>query len=410
MDDDAAAVVDAGNSQFTLHVLHTGDGSTMWERRWFPSRQSPGMGPGRPVISGGNVIGLDVDKQGRTIVYGADDQSGGEEWTRAVAGTLAPVQCGPFVCLGLYGATETSELVALDPTNGEIQWRAPGRQVVLEQYESRVITTTLGVNPQIAAYATKTGEREWVLDIEKRFDATLTTDFGWQFRSIGDVLVGWFAKDSGGVEADAVVVAIDPDRGRTLWTRSGETLCLLDIPGVILLCNSEGKMSRVSSDDGRELWNIRDMVPPEDGGALYGVAPSYETLTVRESENVVAVDVETGELTGSDVSGVTWTNFGRHVRGRPKQAEAPTEFTGPIEQPVPWNWESGEGIPIASIAAGDVPLYGVPRAGNVAGILDHEGGVYGVAVPEQKIDRCSEGVVKSAAVLGEWACGVNVDR
>lgn len=235
----------------------------------------------------------------------------------------------------LYAATADG-VVALDPSSGDVRWRAgpdPGRTYAPILVRDGLLYVAGDGDAHLRALDTATGDVQWMREIGRGAPAyEPTNDVVFLAGYALDATTGddrWHAETSeqeytppavgGGrlyvIDRDRNLVAIDASDGSTVWQRSG-----LHTASVTFVAESNGaytpmvlvpidysKVVAYRADDGTELWRSPDLAGAGDITTPVAVTPSGGALAVVTYGDATAIYLQDGSVAWeTEVSG--WLN------------------------------------------------------------------------------------------------------
>ncbi|MEU1146627.1 PQQ-binding-like beta-propeller repeat protein [Streptomyces sp. NPDC005863] len=276
-------------------------------------------------LDGQNTDALADDKHVYTVrtdgkVYGFDGRSGKKLWD-APGGDDAP-QLG-FTDGELVLTSSRGRFRALEASSGEERWTSP---------ETKEVGSVIGVTPAgapllwgsaskvtpgamlmgCAALDRKTGERLWAKDLV----------------TLQPPEKGTKSKVLHGIDADMKVLALDPEAGRTLWSRPtrlpptnseiigySRSLSLLDgtlfcYPSTGFNGSTRGLLAAFDPGSGKTLWSVRTTARGNRGFARAG-----STVCYLDKKVLYGLDAATGAKRWTAGSGLADLDLLGAVRG-----------------------------------------------------------------------------------------------
>ena len=190
-----------------------------------------------------------------------------------------PVTAGGWIYTALPG---TNSVVALDPNNGQVQWRQTHHEddsVSAEINRPAVKDGVVFVTnwpKQAAAYRAETGERQWLVELDDQLLLPpVATDYG---------IV---------VPSRESVYLLDPTDGSELWRYATDGNATESTPavadGTIFVADEQDSLHAIVLETGQQRWTAPfdgPTTPVVAGGTVYAVKSGY---------SLVAIDAESGE-------------------------------------------------------------------------------------------------------------------
>ena len=258
-----------------------------------PYQSSPAVAPASTyntdtlaVTASSGVFGLNASG-GYTIPL-LDHTIGAERWTgpqSAGGGFFGPADADtPVTADGvIYTALPgTNSVVALDPNNGQVQWRQTHHEddpVSAEINRPAVkdgIVFVTNWPKQAAAYRAETGEQQWLVELDDQ------------------LLLPPIATDQGVVvPSREFVYFLDPTDGSEVWRYSTDGNATESTPavadGTIFVADEQDSLHAIVLETGEQRWTA-----PFDGPTTPVIADGT-VYAVKSGYSLVAIDAETGE-------------------------------------------------------------------------------------------------------------------
>jgi outer membrane protein assembly factor BamB len=258
-----------------------------------PGRSSPALAPAPAynadtlvVTAPSGVFGLNAG--GGFTVPLLDQVIGAERWAgpqSAGGGFFGPADAEPPVTAGgvIFTALPgTNSVVALDPNNGQVQWRrahheddAVSAEINRPAVKDGLVFVT-NWPKQAAAYRAGTGERRWLVELDDQLlHPPVATDEG--------VVV----------PSREFVYLLDTADGSELWRYSTDGNATESTPAVadetVFAADERESLHAIDLVTGRQRWTA-----PFDGPTTPVVADGT-VYAVESGYSLVAIDAESGE-------------------------------------------------------------------------------------------------------------------
>lgn len=258
-----------------------------------------------PAIYGDSIYAADIEGQ----VFALDKTNGKVRWQVELieadedqgfwkslwswGGTGLPVSAGvgassERLLLGTY----KGEVIALDRSNGDIQWRTQlSSEILSEPLEAAGLVVAVTSDGKLYGLDAKTGEQKWLFE---SVQPLLTLRGTSAPIAINDTILSAF--DSG------KIYAFEPETGLIQWEQrvaipkgKSELERIVDIDGkplvvgdMLYVASYQGRLVAFAASTGRPLWG-------QDASSVHGPAADYNQVYLSDaSGKVMAFNRSTG--------------------------------------------------------------------------------------------------------------------
>ncbi len=211
--------IDFTDDALDLVALDITDGSELWRTPWSPAGRFGGSGLGGFAIIGdvvAHAVGP-IDDPEASMLVGRDLRSGDLLWEIDAPLTFGAEPCGAVFCGSRASLSPLNlEIVGLDPATGDERWTAPGLDVDYVTDDDLAISLWPGENPLITGIDPAVGEI-WRVAPDRDFDVDMTSNLGWNFARVDDVIVGVLNRPLEDSGVTAAAFGLDAATGELRW-------------------------------------------------------------------------------------------------------------------------------------------------------------------------------------------------
>ncbi len=271
----------------------------------------------RPILAGGRVIALDT----KATIRAFHDQTGKQLWETNIGHEREkePVIAGGIAQDGgvVYVTSGYNEVLALDPADGSIFWRAkvsaPSRAAPTIK-NGRVFVTTL--NNNVIALNAKDGKVIW--EYEEIAEATGLLGAASPAADDSMVIAALSSGDLIALRADTGAVIWEDNLSNTLrFGRTGSGLSDIRAypvitDNIVIAISYGGKMVALDKETGRSLWR-KDIsgaeTPWVSGNSVYVLNSDYQllALNIKSGEILWVTDIPKYKNPNKKKNIVSWT-------------------------------------------------------------------------------------------------------